>query len=64
MDKNEDPAQTKSSKTLLVRHLPAELSQEEKEDLLKYFGAESVRVLSNRGRMVGCSSLTSSSLSL
>ncbi|XP_047424679.1 RNA-binding region-containing protein 3 isoform X3 [Mugil cephalus] len=51
MDKNEDAVQINSSKTLLVRHLPAELSQEEKEDLLKYFGAESVRVLSNRGRL-------------
>lgn len=58
MDKNEDPVQTNSSKTLLIRRLPAELSQEEKEDLLKYFGAESVRVFSNTGRLVGCSSLT------
>lgn len=48
---NEDPVQTNCSKTLLVRHLPAELSEEEKEDLLKYFGAESVRVFSNRGRL-------------
>uniref|UniRef100_A0A8D3E0M9 RNA-binding region-containing protein 3 n=1 Tax=Scophthalmus maximus TaxID=52904 RepID=A0A8D3E0M9_SCOMX len=38
-------------KTLLVRHLPAELSQGEKEDLLKYFGAEAVRVFSDRGRL-------------
>ncbi|XP_072234530.1 RNA-binding region-containing protein 3 [Leuresthes tenuis] len=51
MDKNEDVAQTNCTKTLLVRHLPAELSHEEKEDLLKYFGAESVRVFSNRGRL-------------
>lgn len=49
---NEDPVQTNCSKTLLVHHLPAELSEEEKEDLLKYFGAESVRVFSNRGRLV------------
>uniref|UniRef100_A0AAX7UJR8 RNA-binding region-containing protein 3 n=1 Tax=Astatotilapia calliptera TaxID=8154 RepID=A0AAX7UJR8_ASTCA len=41
----------KKNKTLLVHHLPAELSEEEKEDLLKYFGAESVRVFSNRGRL-------------
>uniref|UniRef100_A0A3Q0T4U5 RNA-binding region-containing protein 3 n=1 Tax=Amphilophus citrinellus TaxID=61819 RepID=A0A3Q0T4U5_AMPCI len=47
----EDVVQTNGSKTLLVRHLPAELSKEEKEDLLKYFGAESVRVFSNRGRL-------------
>lgn len=58
MDKNEDPAQQNGSKTLLIRHLPAELSQQEKEDLLKYFGAESVRVFSNRGRLVGCASLS------
>ncbi|XP_073344428.1 RNA-binding region-containing protein 3 isoform X2 [Pagrus major] len=51
MDKNEDQVQTTSSKTLLIRHLPAELSQDEKEDLLKYFGAETVRVFSNRGRL-------------
>ncbi|XP_019130361.2 RNA-binding region-containing protein 3 isoform X2 [Larimichthys crocea] len=51
MDKDEDPAQQNGSKTLLIRHLPAELSQHEKEDLLKYFGAESVRVFSNRGRL-------------
>lgn len=39
-------------RTLLVRHLPAELTAEEKEDLLKYFGAQSVRVLSDKGRLV------------
>lgn len=52
MDQNEEVVQTSGSKTLLVRHLPEELSQDEKEDLLKYFGAQSVRVFSNRGRMV------------
>lgn len=51
MDRNEEAVQTSGSKTLLVRHLPAELSQDEKEDLLKYFGAQSVRVFPNRGRM-------------
>ncbi|XP_044196183.1 RNA-binding region-containing protein 3 [Thunnus albacares] len=51
MDKNEEPVQTNGSKTLIIRHLPAELSQDEKEDLLKYFGAESVRVFSNTGRL-------------
>lgn len=56
MDKNEDQVQTVGSKTLLIRHLPAELSQDEKEDLLKFFGAETVRVFSNRGRLVGCAS--------
>uniref|UniRef100_A0A3P9LU51 RNA-binding region-containing protein 3 n=1 Tax=Oryzias latipes TaxID=8090 RepID=A0A3P9LU51_ORYLA len=51
MSKNDEDAETKGSKTLLVRHLPSELSPDEKEDLLKYFGAESVRVFSNHGRM-------------
>ncbi|XP_076577559.1 RNA-binding region-containing protein 3 [Chaetodon auriga] len=51
MDKNEDQVQTNSCKTLLIRHLPAELSKDEKEDLLKYFGAETVRVFSNTGRL-------------
>ncbi|KAM4718415.1 RNA-binding region-containing protein 3 isoform 1-T3 [Anableps anableps] len=51
MEKNEDLSKSNGSRTLLVRHLPAELSQDEKEDLLKYFGAESVRVFSNRGRL-------------
>lgn len=39
-------------RTLLVRRLPAELSAAEKEDLLKHFGAVSVRVLSDHGRLV------------
>ncbi|RVE58978.1 hypothetical protein OJAV_G00199630 [Oryzias javanicus] len=51
MNKHEEEGETKGSKTLLVRHLPSELSPDEKEDLLKYFGAESVRVFSNHGRM-------------
>ncbi|KAM7054058.1 RNA-binding region-containing protein 3 isoform 2-T3 [Molossus nigricans] len=41
----------RGDRTLLVRHLPAELTAEEKEDLLKYFGAQSVRVLSDKGRL-------------
>lgn len=41
----------RGDRTLLVRHLPAELSAEEKEDLLRYFGAQSVRVLSEKGRL-------------
>ncbi|KAF3836103.1 hypothetical protein F7725_028661 [Dissostichus mawsoni] len=57
MDTNEDLVQTTSSKTLLIRHLPSDLSQGEKEDLLKYFGAETVRVFSNTGRLVGCALL-------
>ncbi|XP_066548325.1 RNA-binding region-containing protein 3 isoform X2 [Amia ocellicauda] len=43
--------QTKRSKTLLVRHLPSELTRNDKEDLLKYFGAISVRVFSDKGRL-------------
>ncbi|KAM6327634.1 RNA-binding region-containing protein 3 isoform 1-T2 [Podargus strigoides] len=38
-------------RTLLVRHLPADLTAAEKEDLLKHFGAVSVRVLSDHGRL-------------
>ncbi|XP_067583173.1 RNA-binding region-containing protein 3 isoform X3 [Pseudorca crassidens] len=41
----------RGDRTLLVRHLPAELTAEEKEDLLKYFGAQSVRILSDKGRL-------------
>lgn len=57
MDKNEDRVQNNGCKTLLIRHLPAELSHDEKEDILKYFGAESVRVFSNTGHMVSCALL-------
>ncbi|XP_075792744.1 RNA-binding region-containing protein 3 [Pelodiscus sinensis] len=39
------------SRTLLVRHLPADLTAAEKEDLLRHFGAVSVRVLSDQGRL-------------
>uniref|UniRef100_A0A8C6SYY4 RNA-binding region-containing protein 3 n=1 Tax=Neogobius melanostomus TaxID=47308 RepID=A0A8C6SYY4_9GOBI len=49
MEKTEET--TNASRTLLVRHLPTDLSKDEKEDLLKYFGAESVRVFPTRGRM-------------
>lgn len=58
MEETEDPVQKPVRKTLLIRHLPAELSQDEKEDLLKYFGAESVRVFATTGRLVSCASLT------
>lgn len=54
MDEDEALVGPNKSKTLLVRHLPSELSREEKEDLLKYFGASSVRVLSTKGPLVGC----------
>ncbi|XP_056155621.1 RNA-binding region-containing protein 3 [Lampris incognitus] len=49
MDNNESLVQRKEAKTLLIRHLPAELTPEEKEDLLMYFGAVSVRQFSDRG---------------
>uniref|UniRef100_A0A673I1Y0 RNA-binding region-containing protein 3 n=1 Tax=Sinocyclocheilus rhinocerous TaxID=307959 RepID=A0A673I1Y0_9TELE len=49
---DEADIQTKKSKTLIVRHLPRELNRDEKEDLLKYFGASSVRVLSEKGPLV------------
>lgn len=51
MDKTEGTAKPNGSRTLLIRHLPSELSKDEKEDLLKYFGAESFRVFPNQGRM-------------
>ncbi|KAK2500605.1 hypothetical protein MC885_012078, partial [Smutsia gigantea] len=41
----------RGGQTLLERHLPAELTAEEKEDLLRYFGAQSVRILSDKGRL-------------
>ncbi|XP_048882460.1 RNA-binding region-containing protein 3 [Brienomyrus brachyistius] len=44
-----DPVQTRRSKTLIIRHLPSELNRDEKEDLLRYFGAVSVRAFSDRG---------------
>ncbi|KAK7881640.1 hypothetical protein WMY93_030049 [Mugilogobius chulae] len=47
----EETTKPNVSKTLLVRHLPAEMSKDEKEDMLKYFGAEFVRVFPSRGRM-------------
>ncbi|XP_067107858.1 RNA-binding region-containing protein 3 isoform X1 [Osmerus mordax] len=49
-DKDDDESvNTKKSKTLIIRHLPDDLTREEKVDILKYFGAVSVRVLSDKG---------------
>ncbi|XP_066481798.1 RNA-binding region-containing protein 3 [Tiliqua scincoides] len=45
------PPRGRNPRTLLVRHLPAELTAAEKEDLLRHFGASSVRVLSDYGRL-------------
>ncbi|XP_078264199.1 RNA-binding region-containing protein 3 [Rhinoraja longicauda] len=44
-------ARVSGSKTILVRHLPSELTCSEKVELLKYFGAKSVRALADRGRL-------------
>lgn len=38
-------------KTLLVRHLPSSLSEAEKVDLLKYFGADTVRCMPTGGKL-------------
>ncbi|MGH0134811.1 UNVERIFIED_CONTAM: hypothetical protein FKN15_052597 [Acipenser sinensis] len=51
MHKEGDMVHAKRSKTLIVRHLPSELTRNEKEDLLKYFGAVSARVFSDKGRL-------------
>ncbi|XP_019626502.1 PREDICTED: RNA-binding protein 40-like [Branchiostoma belcheri] len=40
-----------TSNTLIVRHLSAELSIADREGLLKHFGAESVKCMSDKGRM-------------
>ncbi|GFS19251.1 RNA-binding protein 40, partial [Elysia marginata] len=37
--------------TLLFRHLPLQLSMEERKDLLHYIGATRVQVMSSKGRM-------------
>ena len=39
---------------LLVRKFPEWLRTEDKESLLRYFGATDVAVMSHRGRMVSC----------
>ncbi|XP_038600688.1 RNA-binding region-containing protein 3 [Tachyglossus aculeatus] len=38
-------------RTLLVRHLPAQLPPDDQEDLLRHFGAHHVRPMPDRGRM-------------
>uniref|UniRef100_A0A4X2K3P4 RNA-binding region-containing protein 3 n=1 Tax=Vombatus ursinus TaxID=29139 RepID=A0A4X2K3P4_VOMUR len=45
------PPLPRANRTLLVRHLPADLTLEEKEHLLKHFGAQAVRILSDKGRL-------------
>lgn len=39
---------------LIVRHLPSSLDASEKENLLKHFGAVSVKCMANYGRLVSC----------
>uniref|UniRef100_A0A673WET7 RNA-binding region-containing protein 3 n=1 Tax=Salmo trutta TaxID=8032 RepID=A0A673WET7_SALTR len=46
---DEELVQSRKSRTLIIRHLPADLSRDEKQDLLKYFGALGVRVFSDKG---------------
>nr|XP_002121929.1 RNA-binding protein 40 [Ciona intestinalis] len=41
----------KLSNIVLVKHLPPELSLKEKQDLLKCFGANDVRVMSSKGQL-------------
>lgn len=38
----------KPTSTLLVRHLPPDLTSDEKEELLKHFGAVQVKILSSK----------------
>lgn len=37
-----------TSATVIVRHLPPQLSIEEKEEFLKYFGAKYVKILTSK----------------
>ncbi|CAH1792254.1 unnamed protein product [Owenia fusiformis] len=43
-------SEDEENRVLFVRHLPSELNDEDKEDLLKHFGAKSVRCMGNIGR--------------
>ena len=38
--------------TLLIRHLPKDLSQDERKDLLHHIGATQVRLMGREGHMV------------
>lgn len=42
------PTKTSNPQNLIVRNLPAELSDSEKEDLLRHFGAVSVKILPSK----------------
>lgn len=37
-----------SSATIIVRHLPPQLSCEQKEEFLKYFGAKHIKILTSK----------------
>ncbi len=39
------------SKTLMIRHMPEELDEEDQTDLLQKFGATHVRSMGHKGRM-------------
>ncbi len=41
-----------SPRTLLVRHFPDWLNREEKESLLRHFGAQDVVIMGLKGKMV------------
>ena len=43
---------TSVEKTLLVRHLPSQLSDDDKEELFTHFGAVRVKVMGTKGAMV------------
>ncbi|XP_043941975.1 RNA-binding region-containing protein 3 isoform X2 [Protopterus annectens] len=49
--REKEDALIKKSSTILIRHLPSELTYDEKEELLKYVGAVSVRLFSDKGRL-------------
>lgn len=46
------------SKTLLIKHLPSDLTANQKEDLLNAFGAVNVNVMRNNGKMKHCAFAT------
>ena len=41
----------KTERTLVVRHLPEELGEDDQTDLLKNFGASHIRSMGHKGRM-------------
>lgn len=47
-----DLLNSSTESVLLVRHFPNWLSREEKESLLRHFGAQTVVVMGPKGKMV------------